>query len=145
MALILAARFGEARVKLQDALRSFPRHEGFALTQVRLLATAPDPRVRDGSLAVAIAERVYAERREPPVRQALALAYAARGSFAEAVELQRQLVLEAEGAGDPVYLEASRSRLDAFEGGDAWVAGSPGEILAGLAPGRSAAGRKESG
>lgn len=146
VALILSERFGEARVKLQEALRNFPRHEGFALTQVRLLATSPDPRVRDGALAVAIGERVYAERREPPVRQALALAYAARGDFAAAVELQRQLVAEAEGAGDAAYLEASRARLDAFSAGSAWVAGSPGEILAALAPRDSpATDRGESG
>ncbi len=146
MALILTRRFGEARLKLQDALRNFPRHEGFALTQVRLLAISPDPRVRDGSLAVAIAERVYAERREPPVRQALALAYAANGSFAEAMELQRQLVREAEGSGDAAYLAASRSRLEAFESGSPWVASSPGEILAALAPGGvTAAVRKETG
>ena len=135
VAMILSGRFGEARLKLQDALRNFPRHQGFALTQVRLLALSPDPRVRDGSLAVAIAERVYAERRDPPVRQALALAHAANGSFAEAVELQRQLVREAEGSGDAAFLAANRSRLEAFEKGSAWVAGSPGEILAALAPG----------
>jgi len=146
MALILTGRFGEARIKLQDALRTFPRHAGFALTQVRLLATSPDPRVRDGSLAVAIAERVYAESREPSVKQALALAYAASGSFAEAVELQRQLVREAAGSGDPAYLAANQSRLDAFEGGTAWVASSAGEILAALSPGAPmTAPRKEAG
>ncbi len=129
-ALVLAGRFAEARVKLQEALRTFPRNVDFALLQVRLLATAPDPRVRDGDLALTIARRVYAERQESAVRQALALAYARAGMFAEATVIQRQLLEEAEHAGEEALAAERRSRLDAFQGGEAWTATTAGEILA---------------
>ncbi len=132
VALILAGRHGEARVKLQEALRAFPRHAGFALMQVRLLSTSPDYAVRDGDLAVAIATRVYAERQDAASRQALAFAYAEAGSFEEAVQYQSELVAEAEGAGDRAVADIRRSRLEAFERGEAWTSTSPDEIIASL-------------
>ena len=130
-ALVLAGRLGEARGKLQEALRTFPRNVDFALLQVRLLSIAPDPRVRDGELALEIARRVYAERQSPAVRQALAFAYARAGMFDEATVIQRLLLEEAEHAGEDDLAAARRSRLDAFKDGEAWTASSAGEILAG--------------
>ena len=130
---ILGGRYGEARVALQEALKLFPREASLALTQVRLLATSPDPRVRDGELAVQIARLVYADSQAPPVRDSLALAYAAAGRFPEAADLERDLVAEAEKAGDAALAGQRRARLAAFERGEAWSAGSPEEIVAPLA------------
>ncbi len=129
-ALLLAERYGEARVALQQALAAFPLDAPFALTQVRLLATAPDPRVRDGALALEIARRLHAERQDPAVREALALAQAAAGELTRAAELLRQRVEEAEKYGKPAA--ALRSKLTAFEAGEAWTAASPDEILVDL-------------
>jgi hypothetical protein len=135
VALVLSERYGEARVKIQDALRAFPRHLGLALVQVRLLATVPDELVRDGALALEIAHRVYAENKQPAVREALALAAAAGGDFDRAVELQRVLVAEASGAGDAAQIATRRAILTAFERPAAWTARSPDEILTALAAG----------
>ena len=135
VALILGGRYGEARVALQEALKLYPREASLALTQVRLLATAPDPRVRDGALAVQIARLVYADSQAPPVRESLALAYAAAGRFPEAADLERDLLAEAEKAGDAALAGRRRARLAAFERGEAWSAGSPEEIVAPLAAG----------
>lgn len=131
VALVLSDRYGEARVRLQEALRQFPRDAELALTQVRLLATAPDPRVRDGELAVEIVRRVAADRPDDPsVRAAQALAYAAAGRTAEALALQSELVPGAGGGG--AAAELARRRLAAFDAGSAWVAQTPHEILVDL-------------
>ena len=134
VALVLNERYAAARDKLQDALRSFPRHAGFALTQTRLLATAPDPGVRNSGLALEIARRVSVERQDPLTREALAIAHAAAGQTAEAVALQQQLVAEAESTGDIPLISIRRARLEAFEAGRSWTAQTPREILTALAP-----------
>ena len=135
VSLILSERYGEARVKLQEALRIFSRDAALALVQVWLLAAAPDERVRDGALALEIASRVYAERKDSAVREALALAAAESGDFDRAVELQRTLVEEVEGAGESGLSAARRSRLATFERREAWTVRSPHEILSALAAG----------
>lgn len=129
IALLLAERYGPARVALQDALRTFPRHVGFALVQVRLLAMSPAEDVRDGALALEIAQRVAAERQDLPTAESLALALAAAGRTDEAAILQRRLIVEAEAAELQPLVESLRVRLTAFEAGRPWVAQSPDEIL----------------
>ena len=128
VALVLGGRWGEARIALQAALKEFPRDAGLALAQVHLLATAPDPSVRDGSLALEIARRVAAERPDDPaVRAALALAHAEAGQLDVALALQSELAVPGAGASG-----LTAARLAAFEAGRAWVAESPDEILAAL-------------
>ncbi len=134
VALILGERYGLAREKLQDALRHFPRHAGFAITQAWLLATAPDAGVRNGDLALEIARRVHAERQDSLAREALALAHAAAGQPAEAVALERQLLAEAERDGDSTLAALRRARLAELEAGRAWVLRSPTELLVALNP-----------
>jgi len=128
-ALVLGERWGEARVALNEALRLYPREKDLALLQVRLLAAAPDPRVRDGALALEVARRVTREDRGAEARQAEALALAEAGRPAEAAKLQRDLVAEAERAGAGGRLPRLRARLAAFEAGRAWQASRPEEIL----------------
>ncbi len=132
VALVLGGRLGEARLALQDALRTFPRHRGFAVTQVRLLALSPDPDVRDGSLALRIIERVHRDRPDAQANRALALALAAAQRFEEAADLQRQVLAGAPAAA----AELERARLQAFEQGRAWTAQSADEILLALGASR---------
>ena len=132
VALILSGRLGEGRLALQDALRAYPRHRGLALTQIRLLAMSPDERVRDGSLALRIAQRVHQDRDDMASRQALALALAAAGDFAGAADLQRHVVALAEGQAPEAWLELERARLAAFEQGQGWTAQTADEILVAL-------------
>ena len=136
VALILGGRLGEARLALQDALRTFPRHRGFALTQIHLLALSPDPTVRDGSLALQIAQRVHQAGVDGPSRHALALALAAAGRYPEAADLQRQLIDDGGAAGGGAAGteggDLERARLLAFEQGQAWTAQTADEILAPL-------------
>ncbi|MCH9648928.1 MAG: tetratricopeptide repeat protein [Deltaproteobacteria bacterium] len=130
-ALILGGRYGEARVELQEGMRLFPRDSSLALLQIRLLATSPDPAVRDGGLALEVALRLYAERQDAAVRQALALAHAAAGQHSEAVALQSALVSEARAAGRDRAATALQLKLDVFETGRAWTARNGEEVLGG--------------
>jgi Tfp pilus assembly protein PilF len=56
--LIRQRLFGEAISVLKEGLMVTPRHARGALMLASLLATSPDTRLRDGALAVTIAERV---------------------------------------------------------------------------------------
>lgn len=128
--LLLAGRYGETRVRLNDALRHLPLDKELALTQVRLLAAAPDPRVRDGRLAVEVARRLMAAEPDLASRDALAMARAEAGDVAAAAELQRAVVAEAEAAAvEARVLSALRRRLEAYEAGRPWHATAPGELL----------------
>ncbi len=132
-ALLLLERWGAAREKLNQALRVLPRDRALAHVQARLLASAPDPRVRSGALAVEVASRVFEARREPASAETLAMAFAEAGRFDQALELQRQLVAAAEQAGAERESARLREMLTAYESGRAWRAAGPDDILKVLA------------
>ncbi len=139
-ALLLQGRYGAAREKLNQALAVLPRDRQLAHALARLLATAPDPRVRSGQLAVEIANKVFAARREPASAETRAMAYAEAGQFDQALALQRQLVATVERAGAAAEAVRLRKMLDLYETGRAWRAVSPDEILVILAGSSSATG-----
>lgn len=130
VALLLSGRYGEARVRLQEALREFPQDAQLAHVQARMLSSVPDPRVRDGRLALEIAQRLAAVRQDLRVRETLAMALAESGRFDEALEVQRGVVGEAEARGDAGLVRDVRGKLEAFARGEAWTAASADEILA---------------
>lgn len=132
LALLLSSRYGDARVRLQDALKTFPQDRDLALAQIHLLTTAPDARVRDGKLAVQIAERVAAMVVNVRVVEASALAYAEAGDLDKAKQLQRRLIEDAREAGiDPARVAALARRLESFEAGRGWHAADGAEVVAG--------------
>jgi len=138
-AFLLQGRYGVAREKLRLALSVMPRDRQLAHALARLLATAPDPQVRSGRLAVEIASRVFAARREPATAETLAMAYAEAGQFEEALELQRQLVASADQRAGQETVARLRKILLTYEEGLPWRASSPDEILSVLAgPGTTA-------
>jgi tetratricopeptide (TPR) repeat protein len=128
--LVLTGRYGPARVRLNEAMSRFTRDRGLALTQARLLAAAPDRRVRDGALALEVARRVLRDRDDLLARDTLAMALAESGELAQAVEVQRQVVAEADGSGDQALARHMRLKLDAYLAGRAWTAPEPAELLA---------------
>jgi len=70
------------------------------------MATSPDPSVRDGSNAVAYAERAVADshRNDASVLETLAAAYAESGQFSNAVSVEKEAI----------RLQSQSSRLDEF-------------------------------
>jgi tetratricopeptide (TPR) repeat protein len=132
--LVLAGRFGEARLALQEALRLFPRDSVLALTQVRLLASCPDPAVRDGGLALEIGLRVHQAAASPAAAAALALAQAESGNLAEAQALQARLLENLPQSISATARSLLEARQKAFQAGRSWTAGSGEEILGLLDP-----------
>jgi hypothetical protein len=141
MALILGGRHEDARRALESALSDGAGAGGggglggdaalpLAHLLARLLATAPDPEVRDGARALALAGQVFEASPNLDHAETLAMAYAETGNLQEAVAWQRRVLTRAESQGRPApMLEAIRTRLTRYERGEPerspWAAEAP--------------------
>jgi len=99
VALVQARRYREARQRLAEGMTMFPDQSLFAHGLARLLATAPDDRVRDGQRAMALAQEALKQGRTLEIGATVAMAYAELGQYAQATAIQRDLVSAAEKAG----------------------------------------------
>ena len=87
-----AGRYGAARAWLNEGRRSHPDQLAFVELLVRLLAAAPDPNVRDGRLAADLGARLVRQARSWRTLEALAMALAETGQWAEAAARQREAI-----------------------------------------------------
>ncbi len=107
MALILGKRYASARGALasgRQALLSAEDRAAGAMDHLdtllaRLLAASPDPSVRNGREALAIAQRLMSERPTLEHGETLAMALAEVGDFERAAALQRQVLEEVRNRG----------------------------------------------
>lgn len=101
-ALVQAGRHREAAEMLTQALSRHPDNHELAHNLARLLATTPDPNVRNGAvalrLALAVRDRMGAN--DPRVLDTLAAAYAAVEEFERAYETSLAAARAAAAAGD---------------------------------------------
>jgi predicted Zn-dependent protease len=133
--LIMLERYPEARRKLEEGLTVLPRDGQLAHTLARLLATAPDDTVRDGPLALRLATVVYRIKKLPETAETLAMAAAESGDFSRAIEIQREVIAEAEASG--VQLDVLvRQRLNNYQAAHPWRAESAKEIAMAAEPPR---------
>ena len=95
MGLVRVGRYQDARARLEDGMRAFPEQLGFAHALARLLAAAPDPRVRDGARAVTIMNGVMKTEQTLAMAETMAMALAELGRFEAAVDWQEQAVAAA--------------------------------------------------
>lgn len=102
LALIRTERLGEARQVLEGAVAEQPQNGDLANVLARILATAKDPKVRDGKRALAIAKALFEATRSLAVGQTYAMAFAETGNFTEAVKLQQETIIGYERSGTPV-------------------------------------------
>jgi tetratricopeptide (TPR) repeat protein len=93
------APYAEARDRLVAGMRAFPDHPGFPRALARVLAAAPDDRVRDGRRALALADDLLRTDQSTDVGETVAMALAETGRFTEAAGLQRDLIAAARSAG----------------------------------------------
>lgn len=116
-----------------------PRKQELAHALARLLAAAPVSGVRDGELALSIATRVHEEAQRADTAETLAMAFAEAGRFAEAQQLQQQLLQAAERSGRAPGAGRWRAQLSSYEQARPWRAASPDEVIAamGASSGRS--------
>ncbi len=108
--------YRQAVTAYEDAIRANP-DDGNAHNKLAwILATCPDPSVRNGKRAVTIARQIYdwSEREVPEFIDTLAAALAETGDFQAAVETQREAIGRL-SKGDLRQTEF-RLRLQGYEG-----------------------------
>ena len=98
MTLASAGRYSEARDRFQQCMKEFPEQPSFSHGLARLLATAPDDRVRDGGAAMALVQQLLQKGRTPDLGETMAMALAEMGEYDRAAALQRDLMRSAENA-----------------------------------------------
>jgi tetratricopeptide (TPR) repeat protein len=118
-ALVKLGQWDAARRELEQGLARDPSDAGMANALVRVLAAAPDPRVRDGARAVALARPLHERTRSPDVAESLAMAYAETGQFDTAAATQQSAIAQF-GAARPAPARAHAERMVA-----AYRAGRP--------------------
>jgi tetratricopeptide (TPR) repeat protein len=99
MTLVRLRRYQEARDRLRDATKVYPDQPQFALALARLLAAAPDDRVRDGRQAMAVMQALPDEQRRMDSGETMAMTLAELGQYEEAAAWQRSAMAAARQAG----------------------------------------------
>ena len=119
MTLVVLHRWSAARARLEQALEAYPDDAGVAHALARLLAAAPDERVRDGARALAMADGLASRGRSLDLGETMAMALAEVGAFDRAAALQRDLVTGAMRAGLAGVSGRLQENLRRYERGEA--------------------------
>ena len=102
----------EAVAEYEKALKSDPQNALAALALARVLATSPDPSVRNGGKAVTLVSQVDdIDHNDPRVLDLLAAAFAEAGRFPDAVETARRAFELATAQGDTKLANDLQARL----------------------------------
>ena len=123
--LIQLQRYREARDRLNEARRIHPGEPELTDLLVRVLAAAPDDRVRNGREAMALMQellkgppRVDARSGSPPdVREPMAMTLAELGRYDEAIRWQREAIAAAEQNGRVALARLMTANLGLYEHG----------------------------
>lgn len=99
MTLAVAGRYADAREHLANGMSSHPDQSVFAHGLARILAAAPDDRVRDGQRAMALVQDLVPKGRSLELGETMAMALAELGQFEQAASVQRDVMRSAERAG----------------------------------------------
>jgi tetratricopeptide (TPR) repeat protein len=99
MGLVRLGRYQEARNRLDAGVKAFPGQLGFPHALARLLAAAPDDRVRDGARASLLIAALLKNQRTLALTETMAMVQAELGRFDDAVRWQRDAIDLARQAG----------------------------------------------
>ena len=116
LAMVLAdrSRFADAVAVLARAHERLPQSVATTTTLARILAAAPDRRVRDAARALDLAMRVYEANPSAVHAETVALALAAMSRCGEAQEWMRRAVSVAEQSADAAEAARLRSELSKY-------------------------------
>ena len=95
MALVRLSRYQQARDWLNDCVKTYPDQPGFAHALARLLAAAPDDRVRDGRRAMTLMQTLLKTQRTIELAQTMAMTLAELGNYEDAARWQRDAMAAA--------------------------------------------------
>ena len=118
-ALLLAGEDAQVRLMLEKTLE-LPDQGGsgfFALLLAQVLAASEDDQVRNGEMALRLAQQLFQRAQTPAHAAALAMAYAETDNFEEATAWQERLIENLERTGPAEALEEARERLAAYREG----------------------------
>lgn len=99
LALVRLRRYQEARGALSEGMKTYADQPSFALALARVLAAAPDDRIRDGRGAMAVVQGLPAEQRAADSGETMAMIFAELGQYDEAEAWQRRAIDGAKRAG----------------------------------------------
>jgi tetratricopeptide (TPR) repeat protein len=111
MALVRLARYAEARDRLAESIIVHPEQPMFRQAMARILAAAPDDRVRDGERAWKLVEGISKEESHPGAFETLAMVLAELGHFDLARDWQRLAMSAAARAGRPDVAQKMAANL----------------------------------
>jgi tetratricopeptide (TPR) repeat protein len=121
LALVLAAegQVADAVLHYREALKAVPEWPQVLAELAWLLATTPDPAIRNPREALALAERALRSATPPSwaALNAMAAALASAGRFSEAAEHARRALEAAVAAGDQAAAVRIRERVGLYESG----------------------------
>ncbi len=121
MALVKLERWTEVRDALSASIEALPDQPAFVHALARILATAPDPSVRDGRRALELLNQlIQAGQQSTDVGETLAMAMASLGEFEQAVRFQTQAIEVVRRAGQARLLGPMNERLRAYREAREW-------------------------
>jgi tetratricopeptide (TPR) repeat protein len=115
VALVRLRRYAAARDWLTAGVAAQPDRPELRHMLARVLATAPEDRVRDGARALAIVKELLGSFKTPYVGETLAMALAELGRFDEAVAVQRNLVTSAQQGATAADVRRTTANLSRYE------------------------------
>jgi len=116
-ALYVKGDFSNALRELRSAIEEEPNRVVSLRLASNLLATCPDSSLRNGTEAVALADRArqLTNGKDPAVLDTLSAAYAEKGSFAQAIDTEEQAVDLATQEGDVALAGRLKVHLARYE------------------------------
>ena len=110
-------REGDAVAMLEASLKAAPDGRASQESLSRLLATKEDPDPAETARALQLAQAVFKGRQGPVTAETMAMAMAATGDFAQAVQWQRRLVREVAPRAPADIQRRLHANLERFETG----------------------------
>jgi tetratricopeptide (TPR) repeat protein len=115
LALVDLHRYQDARAWLTEAVHRHPDQTDLAHALARLLAAAPDDRVRDGRRAMEIVLELLKNQKGTDLGETMAMAFAELGDYDRAAGVQRGVIVAARSAGLAESVRRMEENLRLYE------------------------------
>lgn len=117
MTFVRLTRYRQARESLAEAVKLYPYRTDFVQALVRLLAAAPDAKVRDGGLAMTLIQDLVKDPSSVELSETVAMTLAEVGQYAEAAARQREAIAAVSQSGQRARAARMADNLTLYESG----------------------------